>query len=50
MSTLVNTVSATLVSGWSRATLYRKMRARQIRFIIRAGHRLIFLDSLPRLR
>lgn len=45
---LCNTVKAALVSGVTRQTIYNWMRARKIRYVVRGGHRLILLDSLPR--
>lgn len=46
--TLKNTVSACRILRVSRATIYRRMQARLLQYVVKDGHRMVMLDSLPR--
>jgi predicted site-specific integrase-resolvase len=44
----LNTVTAAIALGISVRTLYRRMSRGKLRYIVKGGHRMILLDSLPR--
>lgn len=41
----INTVSACKILRVSRATIYRLMKAGRLKFVVKAGRRMVLLDS-----